>query len=149
MKAYDILDTFPDVEPALKTIENAGDKINPVIFSNGTRNMVQTSLQKSPSLGTKQNLFTSLILIDEIPKEKRRYKPAMETYQFLVDSLKASRESTWLVTANTFDVAGAKRFGIRVCWVDRLGMGWIDGIGAEPDFVCKGVDDVVDKILSA
>jgi 2-haloacid dehalogenase len=149
MKAYDFLDTFPDVKPAFKTIEDANDKINPVIFSNGTRDMVQTSLTKSPSLGAKENLFTKLVLIDEIPSEKRRYKPAMETYQFLVDSLESSLEYTWLVTANSFDVDGAKRFGLRVCWIDRRGTGWIDALGWEPDVICQGVDEAIGVIIEA
>lgn len=149
MKAYDSLDTFPDVDRALKTITEMGtNKINPLIFSNGTRQMVEASLTGSPSLRTQVNMFSDIVVIDEIPSDKRRYKPSPIAYEYLVNQLKVDSGSVWLVTSNPFDVDGAKRFGIRVCWVDRQGFGWIDGIGVAPDFVCNGVDQVVENILS-
>jgi 2-haloacid dehalogenase len=149
MKAYDSLDTFPDVDRALEKVTEAGkDRINPLIFSNGTRSMVEASLTGSPSLKTQVNLFSDIVVIDEIPSDRRKYKPSPVAYQYLIDQLKVDRTSVWLVTSNPFDVDGAKRFGIRVCWVDRQGFGWIDGIGVAPDFVCNGVDQVVENILS-
>jgi len=148
MKAYNSLETFPDVDNAIKTIAG-NEKIHPLIFSNGTRSMVQASLIGSPSLKTQENLFSDIVVIDEIPAEKRKYKPSPVVYQYLVDQLNATKDTIWLVTSNPFDADGAKRFGIRVCWVDRQGLEWIDGIGVHPDFVCTGVDEAMATILAA
>jgi 2-haloacid dehalogenase len=42
MKAYDSLDTFPDVEPALKAVA-ADPSIDTYVFSNGTDAMVSSA----------------------------------------------------------------------------------------------------------
>lgn len=147
MKAYDSLNVFGDVVSALESVSALSkDKINSVIFSNGTRKMIEASIQGSPSLSTMRSLFSKTVLIDEIPSSVRKYKPSPVTYQYLVDELDANPQDVWLVTSNPFDVDGGKRFGLRVCWVDRQGLGWIDGLGADPDFVCSSLGEVVATI---
>jgi 2-haloacid dehalogenase len=150
MKAYDSLDTFSDVDSALTVLAQLQSSlVNSVIFSNGTRQMVEASVQGSPSLKVQSSLFNQYVVIDEIPDEKRKYKPSPCTYQYLVKNLNAEKDTVWVVTSNPFDVDGAKRFGLGVCWVNRQGGEWIDGIGMDPDFICKSVEEGLSKILSA
>jgi 2-haloacid dehalogenase len=150
MKAYDSLDTFPDVDSALLALGQLDkSQVNAVVFSNGTRQMVEASVQGSPSLQTQSSLFSKHIVIDEIPQETRKYKPSPITYQYLVDTLKADKDDIWLVTSNPFDVDGARRFGLGVCWVNRQGSDWIDGIGSAPNFICKSVEECLSKILDS
>lgn len=56
----------------------------------------------------------------------------------------------WLVSGNPFDVVGAKAVGMRACWVDRAGAGWVDGLvqgeRGRPDVVVRGVGEVVGGI---
>jgi 2-haloacid dehalogenase len=148
MKTYDSLDVFPDVEPAFKSLEAApSDKVSTLIFSNGTGPMVQASISGSPTLSPKSTFFSTLVLVDDMPPTTRKYKPAPVVYEYLVSELGTQKDKVWLVTSNPFDVDGAMRYGIRVCWVDRMGGGWIDGLGREPDEICGGVDEVVGRIL--
>jgi 2-haloacid dehalogenase len=150
MEAYDELDTFDDVDAALSTLKTMDQSaFNSVIFSNGTRKMVEASIKGSPSLKPHQALLTQCIVIDEIPAEQRKYKPARVTYQYLIDTLKSDKNKTWLVTSNAFDVDGAGRFGIRVCWVNRQENEWIDGIGQKPELICKSVEECLEKIKQA
>jgi 2-haloacid dehalogenase len=150
MKAYDSLDTFPDVDSALTALSQLdSSRVNSVIFSNGTRQMVEASVLGSPSLRVQSSLFSQYVVIDEIPQVKRRYKPSPVTYEYLTDKLEAEKKAVWLVTSNPFDVDGAKRFGLGVCWVNRQGGEWIDGVGMAPDFVCKSVEECLSKILNA
>jgi 2-haloacid dehalogenase len=150
MQAYDSLDTFPDVESALKSFSQLDKaKVNAVIFSNGTRQMVNASMQGSPSIHAQSSLFSQHVVVDDIPPEIRKYKPSPVAYQYLIDELKAGKDEVWLVTSNPFDVDGAKRFGLGVCWVNRQGSDWIDGIGLAPNFICKSVEECLSKILSA
>jgi 2-haloacid dehalogenase len=149
MQGYDSLKTFADVDSALKALGQLDTaKVNAVIFSNGTRQMVEASVQGSPELKATSNLFSQLIVIDEIPPKIRKYKPSPVTYQYLIDELQARKDDTWLITSNAFDVDGAKRFGLKVCWVNRQGSKWIDGIGVAPDFICKSVEECLTRILS-
>lgn len=56
----------------------------------------------------------------------------------------------WLVSANPFDVVGARAAGMSAAWVDRGGLGWVDGlgelVGAGPTVVVAGVDEAVMEI---
>jgi 2-haloacid dehalogenase len=150
MKAYDALDTFDDVDAALTALHTSSNsEFNSVIFSNGTKKMVAASVDGSPSLTKQKELFSNYIVIDEIPSEQRKYKPAPVTYQYLLDTLKSEKKNTWLITSNAFDVDGAQRFGIRVCWVNRQGNEWIDGLGDEPELICSNVGEGFDKIKQA
>jgi len=150
MKAYDALDIFDDVDSALTSLNSAKQSdVNCVIFSNGTKKMVAASVEGSPSLTKQKGLFSNYIVVDEIPHERRKYKPAPVTYQYLLDTLNSDKKSTWLITSNAFDVDGAQRFGIRVCWVNRQGSEWIDGLGDRPELMCTNVAEGLDKIKQA
>jgi 2-haloacid dehalogenase len=155
MKQYDALDTFSDVDSALQKLVvplTESNKVKPVIFSNGTHSMAAESIAGSDLLN-KTKLFDrkqDLVLIDEISTEKRKYKPDPITYSWLCDNLGpfgVEKENIWLITANPFDVDGAKRYGLKVCWVNRAGGEWIDGIGEPADYMCKDVGECICKIL--
>lgn len=96
-----------------------------------------------------------------------RYKPARDAYEHLVREATAggggdykAQAAVWLVSANAFDVLGARAAGLRAAWVDRAGTGWVDQLGEAiseaggagrrdltPTIVVKGVDEAVEKIL--
>lgn len=105
-------------------------------------------------------LFRKLISVDGVG----RYKPAREAYEFLLREAVPGADykeqaAVWLVTANPFDVVGARAAWLRVAWVDRAGTGWVDRLGdvitesgrakrdLTPTIVVKGVDEAVEKIL--
>lgn len=189
MRAYDSLATFADVLPALKRLRAEHDDDDPsseaaagrrgvdaVVFSNGTPEMLASSVATSPTLklfhyqpsdgGGQPLLFRRLISVDAVGK----YKPAREVYEFLqreavagpdghdVGGYKA-QAAVWLVSANPFDVVGARAAGMRAAWVDRQGTGWVDRLGdvitefggqkqdLKPTIVVQGVDEAVEKIL--
>jgi 2-haloacid dehalogenase len=154
MKAYDSLATFDDVQPALAMLKqyvDSGD-IEAVIFSNGTRDMVHVSLSESPSFAPSYALFNDVVLIDEMPEETRKYKPAPETYQYLKEKVQQEAKSVWLVSSNPFDIVGCKDSGLKAAWVDRGGVGWVDDLGSlleqgAPDIAAKGVDIALREII--
>jgi 2-haloacid dehalogenase len=155
MKAYDSLSIFPDVSPALELVgtSTTSEKIHPVVFSNGTRDMVHVSLSSSPDFkAAYAKHFKDLVLIDEMPEKTRRYKPAKETYVYLAEKVDRPLEEIWLITSNPFDIVGARAAGMKTAWVDRDGNGWVDGLSmglglGNPDVVVNGVDKAVKEIL--
>lgn len=80
MKAYDSLSTFPDVQPMLDKLKDTKD-IKRVIFSNGTHDMVYSSVRNSPDLSPHANIFDDIVSVDEV----RKFKPAPETYRTYVN----------------------------------------------------------------
>lgn len=163
MDDYNGLDTFADVLDGLKTLQASETELEAVIFSNGTPKMLESSMCTSPTLKLFDGpaLFKKLISVDAVQK----YKPQPEVYEHLRRAAvgeqggPADKAAVWLVTANPFDVVGARSVGIRAAWVDREGTGWVDRLGdlagefggvkrdLKPTIVVSGVDEAVKKIL--
>lgn len=143
MQAYDKLDAFADVVPALKALEGSPD-IDCVVFSNGTRKMIANSVKGSQSLGAVSGIFSQLISVDHL----RSFKPAPEVYKYLANCVdKSGQESSlWLVSSNPFDVVGARSVGVKAVWVDRTGSGWQDKLGAEPTAVIRRLGELAQLV---
>ncbi|KAK4553425.1 hypothetical protein LTR86_009482 [Recurvomyces mirabilis] len=153
MRAYDSLSCFPDVAQTLQDLQ-ATPNLHTVIFSNGTHNMVSSSVQNSPDLSPHATLFDQIVVVEEVKK----FKPAPETYRHLARSVGKDPDSVeemgtlWLVSGNPFDVVGARGVGMRAIWVDREGGGWrdslIEGEKGRPTEVVGGLDRVVGAVMS-
>ncbi len=111
MSAYDSLSIFPDVGPALESLaDQAG--IKPVIFTNGTLEMVSKSVNHSPDLSPYSEIFKDIVTVEEVKK----FKPHPEVYFHLATKMGKSKEQMgemWLVSGNPFDVVGAKAVGMK------------------------------------
>ncbi len=141
MEAYDHLSTFPDVNPALKRLEG-NSNIECVVFSNGTKSMVSTSVNGSEDLNS--SVFKDMVTVDFV----RAFKPAPEVYRFLVQKVDrvGQEDKVWLVSGNPFDVVGARACGLQAAWVDRAGNGWQDKLGKEPTVIVKSLEEVADAV---
>ncbi|KAL2847569.1 HAD-like domain-containing protein [Aspergillus pseudodeflectus] len=145
MEAYDNLSTFPDVKPTLTKLAS-NPRITPVVFSNGTQNMVSNSVHSSPDLSPHASVFSDIISIQSV----RQFKPAPATYFHLAEKVgKASRlEDIWLVSGNPFDIVGARSVGLNAVWVDRAGKGWMDAAvpRLRPTAVVRSLEEVSDVV---
>ncbi|KAF7883764.1 hypothetical protein EAF00_011076 [Botryotinia globosa] len=150
MKSYNSLSAFPD---ALTGLENlAKDSgTNAYVFSNGTSEMVSSSVHNSPELSKFKDLFNELITVEDV----EYYKPHPKVYEHLVKKVrggveKNDCEDVWLVSGNPFDIVGARHAGLMTCWVDRSKGGWNDMLGdlasGGPHLVVEGVDAAVREI---
>ena len=124
MQAYNSLSTFPDVPPALEAIAKA-EGIHAVVFSNGTNEMVSASINLSPDLARHASVFKETVTVEDV----ECFKPDPRVYYHLaakVGKRRAEMGEIWLVSGNPFDVVGARAMGMKACWVDREGKGWVD-----------------------
>ena len=150
MNAYNGLDTFPDVDAALALVAESAS-LDTYVFSNGTEEMITSSLRTSPSLSRAENTLPASKVVSVDPL--RVFKPDRRTYEHFCQTAAKGIDAShvWLVSSNPFDVAGAAAAGLRTAWVDRGGGGWVDGlgeaIGIKPTVVVKGVDEAVREIL--
>lgn len=147
MESYNTLNLFPDVPPLFGHLESSSG-IHAVIFSNGDKDMISTTMAESPEISSYANLFKDIVVVGPVKK----FKPHQDTYAHLIKSVnkEGKPEDVWLISGNPFDIVGANHVGMRTCWVDRSGMGWADslveGDKGKPTVVVKGLNEVVEKI---
>jgi 2-haloacid dehalogenase len=131
LKAYDSLSIFPDVARTCEKLRTTPD-IHPVVFSNGTQEMVSNSVMKSQDFKEHGDVFKAIVTVEEVKK----YKPAMEVYHHLAEKVgmdpkdPKDLERIWLVSGNPFDIVGARAAGLNAIWINRKGgkRGWEDGL---------------------
>ena len=119
------LPAFPEVLPALQALQSAGCKL--LAFSNGAENSLRTLLGNAGVL----SYFEGVVSVDDI----KTFKPNPDVYAYLVRRGGRSREDTWLVSSNPFDVIGAKAAHLKAAWVKRHPEAVFDPWEFEPDIV--------------
>lgn len=109
MEKYLALDLYPEARAALTAL--AGRKL--AILSNGSPGMLD-ALVKGSGIAP---LFSEVISVDRA----RTFKPDPRCYELVLPALAVAKDEVLFVSSNGFDVAGAKRFGFRVAWIERGG----------------------------
>jgi len=127
MQEYLQLAVYPDVPGAL-----SGFKTKKAILSNGSPDMLEPLVRHS---GLK---FDAVLSVDEL----KVFKPAPEVYQLAVDRLGVAKESIGFVSSNCWDALGAKSFGFRAWWINRL-KAPVDRLGFQPDAIVGSLDEVL------
>ena len=108
MDKYVHLDLYPDATAALTRM--TGCKL--AILSNGSTGML-TTLVKNTGL---DRMLAATISVDS----QRVFKPAPEAYRLIEDRLGVTPDEVLFVSSNPWDVCGAKAFGLRVAWIERV-----------------------------
>ncbi len=155
MRSYDALHVFPEVPLALRLLDddkygdnNNNKSVEAYVFSNGTDEMVENSIKTSPELGPSAGrIFKALITVHSL----QCFKPDKRAYEHLVRQVgkKGQESDVWVVSANPFDVVGARAAGLKAAFIDRTGKGWIDRLDEKraPSVITSGVDEAIKRIL--
>lgn len=143
--AYDSLSAFKDVDPALQNL-GALPNVECVIFSNGTRRMIDNSINGSPILLKHRKAFSKFISVDHV----QSFKPTPQVYKYLAHCVDRAGDQSaiWLVSGNPFDIVGARSAGLNAAWVDRDKHGWQDKLGPEPSKIIHSLSDLVELARS-
>jgi 2-haloacid dehalogenase len=121
MDAYLHLACFPEVQRALTALRGPR-----AILSNGAPGMLQAAVRSSGL----EPLLDHVISVDRV----RIYKPAGAVYALGPETLGIPAAELLFVSSNAWDVAGAKCFGYRVAWCNRVGAPE-EELGARADYV--------------
>lgn len=78
--------------------------------------------------------------------EVRSFKPDPAVYAHFLKQAGATREETWLVSGNTFDVIGAHTAGWRTAWVKRNPDAVFDPWEIEPDAIIRDIGELVSVV---
>ena len=100
------LKPFPEVPVAL---ERLGARYRMAVLSNGDRDMLEAA---RPHIGYP---FDDTISV----QEAGAFKPHYRTYETAAKILELDRSSILFVANHTFDVVGAKSFGMRTAFINR------------------------------
>jgi len=108
MDKYLHLDLYPDALAALSAMKER--KL--AILSNGSTDILQ-ALVANTGL---DKLLDATISIDR----EKMFKPSPEAYALVERTLGVSPADVLFVSSNPFDACGAKAFGFRVAWIERV-----------------------------
>jgi 2-haloacid dehalogenase len=136
MRAWLELPVYPDVRPALDRLTAADLRL--LILSNGTRQMLMPLIE--------HHGLTDYFLAVQTSEAVQAFKPDPSIYAQVTERLHARINEILFVTANGFDVAGAKSVGFTVCRIDRRGTP-LDQLGFEPDIHVRHLGELADLLL--
>ena len=130
MEAYLSLATFPEVPDALAAM--AGRPLG--ILSNGSPRMLAAATRSSGLEGR----LAHVLSVDAV----RTYKPSPAVYELGARAFGLPAADVLFVSSNGWDVAGAKAYGYRTCWCNRLGAPR-ENLGVTPDLEVRRLDDIL------
>jgi 2-haloacid dehalogenase len=135
IEQYNDLERFPDVQPGLERLKNAGHQM--VIFSNGSPSMLEPLMQAAGL----RAYFDEYVSVDEV----RAFKPSPQAYRRVAERLDRPINEIRLVSSNPFDDIGAEAAGMRAAWVDRSG-GLFDTLRPVPDVIVGTLTELADAL---
>ncbi|WP_111707072.1 haloacid dehalogenase type II [Lutibacter citreus] len=136
MNEYKVLPAFADVKEGLQTLKNEGYKL--YAFSNGSANAVSNLLINAEIIG----LFDGVVSVEEV----KVFKPSPLVYEHFNKKTGSTKETSWLISSNPFDVVGATSFGMRTAWVKRSSESIFDSWGIEPTEIISGLTELSSKL---
>jgi 2-haloacid dehalogenase len=132
MEGYLTIKAHPDVLPALQALRMAGIRL--AFVSNMTERMLDAAIRSSGL----DDLFEQILSTDRV----HAYKPDPRAYQMAIDAFGLRREDIVFAAFGGWDAAGAKSFGYRTFWANRLKLP-VEELGAMPDAIGNGMTDLL------
>lgn len=139
MRTYDTLPAYADAVNGLKAIADRPE-IAKFAFSNGRKADVEQVLQNSGLLG----FFEGVVSVEGAES----FKPDPLVYGHLLSETGAVAGNAWLISGNSFDVIGAKAFGMMAIWLRRSMANIFDSWDFQPDAVVASMEEIP-SILAA
>jgi 2-haloacid dehalogenase len=129
MEAYLHLSPYPEVPEALRALAH----YKRAILSNGAPRMLRAAVESAGLKG----MFVRVLSVDQV----RRFKPDPRVYALAPEALRVPKSAIGFISANFWDIAGAKAFGLRTFWVNRSGAP-PEELGLEPDATLGSLADL-------
>ncbi|MEE9173746.1 MAG: haloacid dehalogenase type II [Thermoplasmata archaeon] len=129
--AWSRLPLYPDAAGALEVLQEG---YTLVVLSNGETALLHALLE-----GSGISALFSLVLSAE---QVETYKPSPKVYELAVSHLNLPPGEIGMVSSNAFDIMGAKAFGLKALWINRMG-GEMDPLGLEPDLEARDFTEFV------
>jgi 2-haloacid dehalogenase len=108
MEKYLHLDLYPDAAASLAAMQ--GRKL--AILSNGSPAMLNALVQSSGL----DRVLDATISVDP----QKIFKPSPDAYALIESTLGVAPDEVLFVSSNPWDACGAKAFGLKVAWIERV-----------------------------
>ena len=113
LAAYERLDAYDDVKPALSALKAAGVKT--AILSNGTPAMLESAMEAAGITG----LIDACLSVDVL----RVFKAVPQVYELVTRRFGCAPGDVSFQSSNRWDIAAAVHFGFHGVWINRTGQG--------------------------
>jgi 2-haloacid dehalogenase len=133
MQSYLFPAAFEDARSALEALK--GSPL--AILSNGSPAMLDSAVRHNGL----ESYFAEIISVDTV----KTYKPSRRVYALGPEILNLPAAEILFVSSNSWDAAGAKAFGYRVCWCKRS-VARMENLGFTPDFTVRTLDRITETI---
>ncbi len=130
--AYDALDLWPDVKPALARLHTAGVRL--AFLSN----LGVETLNANMSANGIAGYFEAPLSTDAVG----RFKPAPEAYAMALRAFGLPRAHIGFAAFGGWDAAGATWFGYRTAWVNRFDLP-VEPLDTRPAITSRGMEGVL------
>jgi 2-haloacid dehalogenase len=129
MQAYLVPSAFSDVRTVVERL-----KSTPLaILSNGSPKMLESAVRHNGL----ESCFAAVISVDRV----KTYKPSPLVYALAPEILHLPAKEILFVSSNSWDAAGAKAFGYRVCWCNRSAA-QMEQLGFAPDMTVSSLHEI-------
>lgn len=134
MGEYRRLGVFPEAFVALEMMKDR----KMAILSNGNPTMLEPLMDYT---GIDKKI-PRLLSVDR----KKIFKPHPSIYQMAPEELEFQKEEILFVSANSWDVAGACAFGLRVAWINRA-RNQQEELGLLPEIEIQDLEELADYVI--
>jgi 2-haloacid dehalogenase len=138
LRASAALPPYPDAADALARLVVAGH--TPSALTNSPADGARSALREAGLL----EHFHAVISVEAV----RAYKPDRRVYAHAVELLGTPAGDAWFVAGHWWDVAGAKRAGLRTAWIGRDEGALLDTV-PDPDVRAADLKDAAEAIAAA
>jgi 2-haloacid dehalogenase len=137
VEAYEQLDPWPDTQPTLGRLKQAGLRLAPL--TNYTPTMIENLLRH----GGVREYFDEILSTDRV----KSFKPDPRAYALGPTVLGFDREEIAFSAFGGWDAAGARWYGFPTFWVNRLGLP-MEELGPGPDATGRTLQEMADWVLA-
>ena len=131
LNGYLQLTIFPEVKAACEKLSQQCDL---AVLSNANYELLKAGL----TFNKVDHLFKAILSVDSI----KIYKPSPSVYQIATNQLNLLPKNILFISSNTWDVSGAKSFGMNVAWIKRAPNAVIEELGWTPDLVLNDLSEL-------
>lgn len=132
LDAYLRLPAFPEVRGALEALRADGHRL--LALTNGTERSVRSLLRHAAI----EEYLPVILSADSA----QTFKPDPAVYGLVEEAAGSPGEEAWLVSANPFDVLGARAHGLKVAWVRRDAGTAFDPWELAPDLIVRSLGEL-------
>ena len=130
LEHYEILRCFPEVPNLL---EELSQYFRCAILSNADLPMLTKACDHNEIMTSLEAVLSA----DAVQVNK----PAPAVYELATDHFQCDKDEIAFISSNTWDVAGAKSFGLRCIWLKRTNT--MDKLNFAPDYLIKGLHELI------